>query len=281
MGFLSEPRHSRIPFSHRMHLPKQSGWLRQSACAALLLGALPLAAIAQVRRPAPTTPSAPGSKASRTVPKQRSEFYIGGSYTTLDTANATDGKIPMLLVGYRRQFRPEWLFLGGSLEVGRTAIDGQFFPYEKRRAGDSVQFVAVDGSASMIAGRFTADAMFPIGDEKRFFAGGGVNAGLYAVLPSPANGEGSGLFVAPTFGASLIGRADLTKRFGATASLGYTQFSGFDRAKIRTSDPLLEDPVFPTPFAPVPAAAKSFGGIQFAVALTYRLGVTTAPRSTR
>ena len=246
-----------------------------------LLGALPLAAVAQVRRPPPTTPSGPGGNASRAVPKQRSELIIGGSYSTLDTANATDGKLPMLLVGYRRQFRPDWLSLGGTLEIGRTAIDGQFFPYERRRAGDSVQFVAVDGSANIVAARLNADAMFPLGEDERFFGGIGVNGGLYAVMPSPASGAGSGMFVAPTFGAAAVGRTDFTKRFGAMASFGYSWFTGFDRAKIRTSDPALEDPVFPTPFAPVPEAVKSIAGVRVTVALTYRLGVKTAPRSTR
>jgi hypothetical protein len=264
-----------------MHFPKRGGWLRLSACTMCLLGALPLVAIAQVRRPVPTAPSAPGGKPTRTVPKLRSELIIGGSYNTLDTANATDGKLPMLLVGYRRQFRAEWLSLGGTLEVGRTSIDGQFFPYEKRRAGDSLQFVAVDGTAKIAAGRLTADALFPLGDEERVFGGVGVNAGLYAVMPSPAPVAGSGTFVAPTFGASLVGRAEITKRFGATASAGYAWFTGFDRAKIRTSDPALQDPVFPTPFSPVPAAVKSIKGVRVAVGLTYRLGITSKPRSTR
>ena len=244
--------------------------LRRCALLVCLFGALPLSLIAQVRRPEPV----PGGRRSAAgIPARRTEIIIGAGTVALDTVNATKSSMLIGSIAIRRQFRPAWLMIGGVIDVGRTTIDGQFFPYEKRLVGDTTQFVSVDGNATMFAARLTADALTPVGDSKRYRAGGGISAGLYAMMPSPAGGEGAGTFIAPTFGVSATAAADLTRRFGASATLGFNQFIGFDRDKLRPSDPANEDPVFTTPFTPPPDAVKSVGGLRLVVGLTYRLGV--------
>ncbi len=261
-----------------MQLRNRSGWLRRGAIVALVSSALPLSLIAQVRRPDPVPA---GARAGGSVPKRRSELLLGIGYENLEKANGTGSALPVLSLGYRRQYRPEWLMLGGGVDVGRTTINGEYFPYERRPLADSSQFVAVNGSATIVTGRLTADALKPLGEDERYFIGAGVHVGMYAAMPSPAGGAGAGSFVAPTFGASFIGRADITKRFGAMGSIGFVQFTGFDREKLRPSDPALEDKVFTTPFISPPPAARSFGSARVVVGVTYRLGVKPAARSTR
>lgn len=251
----------------------RSGLLRRSALTACLLGALPLSLIAQIRRPDPIPVGRGGPKAG--VPKTRTELFITVGTQALSADNATASSMPLGAIGFRKQFRQDWLFLGGMVDAGSTTIDGDFFPYERRAVGDTTQFVSVDGSARMFAARLTADAILPLGESKRFRYGGGVNVGMYAVQPSPAAGADAGSFIAPTFGFSGMGAADLTSRFGAMASIAITQFMGFDREKLRPSDPALADPVFETPFTLPPAAKESFGGVRLMVGLTYRLGVKT------
>ena len=261
-----------------MHSPNRSGWLRRSALQAFLLVALPLSLPAQVRRPgpAPTNP-----RAATVSPQRRTSIIVGGGIVSLSDANATKASIPVASIGFRRQISPVWLSVGGTIDVGSTTVNGAFFPYEKRPVGDSVQFVQVDGHATMIAVRFNADALFPIDEDGKFRAGAGVNAGGYVMMPSTAGGKGAGTFVAPTFGAALIGAADLTPKFGLTASLGFARFLSFDRDKLRPSDPALQDAVFVTPFLTPPPAKKSFGGARLAVGITYRLGLKSKPKGTR
>lgn len=237
---------------------------------ALLLGALPLSLLAQIRRPDPV-PAGPRSSAATS--KRRVEILLGGGIVNLNEANATKPSLFVGSIGFRHQVAPEWLSLGATVDVGSTSVDGKFFPYEKRPLGDSVQFVQVDGHATMLAARVTADALLPLDEGERFRAGAGVNAGVYAMMPSPAGGAGAGTFIAPTFGASLIGEADLSSRFSLTANLGFTQFLGFDREKLRPSDPARADAVFTTPFVAPPAAVKSFGGARMMVGIAYRLNV--------
>lgn len=256
-----------------MHTSTRSGWLRRSATVALLLGALPLSVFAQIRRPDPV-PSRSG--ASSRVPKRRTEILLGGGFVNLDQANATQGMLPVGSIGIRRQFSPEWLHLGAVVDLGRTTIDGEFFPYEKRPVGDTLQYVAVDGSATMVSGRATVDLIWALDEAEKFRAGFGGNAGLYAMLPTPAAGADAGSFVAPTFGASFVASADITKRIGISGSFGFTQFMSFDRDKLRPSDPALADAVFVTPLIPPPAAVKSFGGTRVIISLSYRLGVKKA-----
>jgi hypothetical protein len=253
-----------MPSSHR------SGSLRRSAITAMLLGALPLSLPAQVRRPDPV-PSGP--RAAAKAQKHRTDILKGGGFINLDEANATKAMMFVGSTGFRRQFSPRWLYLGAAIDLGHTSIDGEFFPYEKRPVGDSIQYVVVDGSAVMAAGRVTVEALFPLDDAERFRAGLGGNAGMYAMFPKPAAGSGAGSFVAPTFGAAFVGQADLTEKFGIAASLGFTQFTNFDREKLRPSDPALADPVFLTPLVPPPAAVKSFGGARVIISMSYRLGV--------
>lgn len=256
----------------------RSGWQRRSALCALLLGALPVTLLAQVRQP----PSGTGAGATRSraaAPKRRTEIFLAGGTLKLNEINATQGTIFTGSVGMRKQLRsPEWLYVGGVLDLGRTSVDGAFFPYEKRVTGDTTRFVEVDGSAGLVAGRVTADALFDIGEEDRFQAGFGVNIGLYAALPSPAGGEGAGTFVAPTFGVGFVGRADLTKRYGLVGSAGFNRLMGFDRAKLRPSDPALADPVFLTPTRPVPDGVKGIGGLRATFGISYRLGVKPVTR---
>jgi hypothetical protein len=183
--------------------------------------------------------------------------------------------------GFRRQVSPEWLSLGGTLDFGRTSVDGRYFPYEKRPVGDSLQFVRVDGHALMLAARFNADVLFPLDEDEHFRAGAGANVGAYAMMPTPAGGAGAGTFVAPTFGAAFLGEADLTARFGVTASLGFTEFLNFDREKLRPSDPAKADPVFQTPLVTPPTAVKSFGGARLVLGITYRLGVKTTKKGAK
>ena len=261
-----------------MHSPNRSGWLRRSAVSAFLLGALPLSLPAQVRRPdpAPTNP-----RAATVSPQRRMSIIVGGGIVSLSDANATKSSMPVASIGFRRQMSPVWLSVGGTIDFGSTTVNGAFFPYEKRPVGDSAQFVQVDGHATMVAARFNADALFPLDEDGKFRAGAGANAGGYAMLPSPAGGAGTATFVAPTFGAALIGEADLSSKFGITASLGFAQFLSFDREKLRPSDPALEDAVFVTPFITPPPAKKSFGGARLAVGITYRLGVTSKAKRTR
>jgi hypothetical protein len=255
-------------------LHRRRGWLRGSATAALLLSALPLSLRAQIRRPDPVPT---GPRAAASAPTRRTEMIKGGGFVTLDESNGTKATMFVGSTAYRRQVSPEWLYLGGMIDFGRTTIDGKFFPYEKRSLGDSAQFVQVDGHAMMLAARFTADAMTDVGESGKFRAGGGVNAGVYMMLPSP----GGSSFVAPTFGASVIGEADLSARYGVMASIGFTQFLNFDREKLRPSDPALEDPVFVTPLVTPPAAVKSFGGARMTIGLTYRLGVKKIKKGAR
>lgn len=247
------------------------GRLRRSALAALLLGALPLSLLAQIRRPdpAPAGPRAAGGKA----PKHRTDILIGGGVINLNKANATEATMVVGSIGFRRQIAPEWLYLGASVDLGRTSIDGTFFPYEKRAIADTIQYLVVNGSAMMLAGRVTADVLWPLDDAKKYRAGVGGNGGVYAMFPSPAGGS----FVAPTFGASVVGQADLTPRFGLAASVGFTQFMNFDREKLRPSDPALADPVFRTPLVLPAEGVKSFGGMRLIVSMTYRLGVKKIP----
>lgn len=241
----------------------------------MLLGAAPLSLFAQVRRPDPV-PNGPRSGIK--APKRRTEIFVGGGFVALKAANATKSSLPIVTAGFRHQMSREWLYLGGSADVGTTTVDGKFFPYEKRSLGDSSRFVQVDGHATMIAARFNVDALFPLDEDEKFRAGVTLNAGAYTMLPSPSGGAGAGPFVAPTFGGGFVGEADLTSRFGVTASLGLAQFMNFDREKLRPSDPALADPVFITPLVPPPPAVKSFGGARLVVGITYRLGVTTVKK---
>ena len=261
-----------MPFQHR------SGWLRRSAVLVILHGTLPLSLLAQVRRPDPVLS---GPRASTSAPRRRTEIFVGGGTIAMNPANATKSSIPIGIIGFRHQMSPEWLSIGGSIEFGSTSVDGKFFPFEKRPVGDSTQFVQVDGHATMIAPRFNADVLFPLDEEEKFRAGVSASVGAYAMMPSPKGGSGAGTFVAPTFGAAFIGEADLTPRIGVTGSLGFAQFLSFDRGKLRPSDPALEDPVFTTPFATPPAAAKSFGGARLLVGISYRLGVKTTQKRTK
>ena len=261
-----------MPFQHR------SGWPRRIAVLVILHGALPLSLLAQVRRPDPVPA---GPRASTSAPKRRIELFVGAGTVAFNQANATKSSLPIGIVGFRHQLSPEWLSVGGSIEFGSTSVNGKFFPFEKRPVGDSTQFVQVDGHATMIAPRLSADVLFPLDEEEKFRAGASANVGAYAMMPSPKGGSGAGTFVAPTFGAAFIGEADLTPRIGVTASLGFAQFLNFDREKLRPSDPALEDPVFTTPFATPPAAVKSFGGARLLVGITYRLGVTTTQKRTK
>lgn len=254
------------PHSLSMHSLNRDGWLRRSTRVALLLGALPLSLVAQVRRP---DPAPVGPRAAGKAPRQRTEILVGGGTVSLNTANATKSTMPVASLGFRRQISPEWLFLGASVDLGRSAIDGTFFPYEKRAIGDTIQYLVVDGSAMMFAGRVSADVLWPIDEAEKYRAGVGGNGGVYAMFPS---GAGSS-FVAPTFGASFVGEADLTSRIGVAANLGFTQFTNFDREKLRPSDPALADPVFRTPLITPPDGVKSFGGARLIISLTYRLGV--------
>ena len=242
---------------------------------ALTLGALPLSLIAQIRRPDPVPA---GPRASQSTPKRRTEILIGVGTVSLNQANATKASIPIATLGFRRQMSPEWLSLGGMLDVGSTSVDGRFFPYEKRPSGDSLQFVQVNGHANMIAARFNTDVLFPLDEDDKYRAGAGVNIGAYAMMPSPAGGAGAGTFVAPTVGAAFIGQADLTARLGVTGSVGFNEFLSFDRKKLRPSNPTLEDPVFQTPLVAPPAPVKSFGGARLTVGISYRLGVKPLPK---
>lgn len=241
---------------------------------AFLFGALPLALAAQVRRP----DSAPVRPGATIKPKHRTELIIGGGTVALNKVNATQASAVIASVGFRRQLSPAWLNVGAVFDYGGTSIDGEYFPYEKRVTGDTTLFTAVGGKATILAGRLTVDAMFPLDEEKRFSAGIGANVGMYSVTPTPAGGAGAGSFVAPTFGFAVTGLADITSRLGLTATAGYNQFTGFDRDKLRPSNPALEDPVFLTPLLEPPAPVKSVGGIRATVGLTYRFGVKTFSR---
>jgi len=259
-----------------MHQLNCSAPLCRSAVLACLLAALPLSLSAQVRRPDPLPESRRAATAG--VPKRRTEVFLAAGTQGLNAANAT--KSPMLIAsaGFHRQFSPEWLVLGGGVNYDKKTIKGQFFPYKRRLIGDNNQFTAVGGSATMFAARLTADVMRPFGDSKRLRVGGGLNLGLYSMNTSPAAGAEAGRFVAPTFGLSVRGEADLTRRLGASVSFGLTQFTGFDRDKLRPSDPALADPVLQTPFVQPPPAVSSFRGARFVVGLTYRLGVKNVAR---
>ena len=262
-----------------MNFQNRSSWLRRSAILAFILGAPPLSLIAQVRRPDPA-PTNPRTAALGTS-KHRAELVIGGGIVGLNKANATSASTPIGSFGFRRQMSPEWLSLGGTLDAGSTTVDGAFFPYEKRSLGDSSQFVQVDGRATLFAVRLNAEAFFPLDEAEKFRAGIGANAGMYAMMPSPAGGSSAGTFVAPTVGGAFIGEAALSPRLGLFANLGFTQFLSFDRDKLRPSDSALEDPVFVTPLITPEAAKKSFGGTRLLVGITYRLGVKKMPVRTR
>ena len=253
--------------------------MRQGALVALLASALPLSLIAQIRRPDPVSSAGP-RRGRASVPARRSEFFVGLGTASFDKANATAGSVPMLSLGFRQQFSPQWLHVAGAVDLGTTKVDGQFFPYEKRPTGDSLQFVAVDGNATMVAGRVSVDALFAVDDDSKYRLGGSLNVGVYAMMPRPAGGANAGTFVAPTYGLALVGHGDITKRLGVAGSLGLAQFLNFDRDKLRPSDSTLEDPAFVTPFFPPVDGVKSFGGVRLVLGLTYRLGVKSAPART-
>lgn len=196
----------------------------------------------------------------------------------LSADNATKSSMPMLSAGYRRQLSPDWLHVGGAVDLGKTTVDGEYFPYEKRPVGDSLRFFAVDGSATMVALRGTADAIFPMNEAGNARLGGGISAGVYAMMPS---GAGGSTFAAPTFGGQLVGEYDLTPKWALNASVGFVNFTGFDRDKLRPSDPAKGDAVFLTPLVPPPDAKKSFGGTRAVLGVAYRFGVKTVRRSAR
>jgi hypothetical protein len=240
------------------------------AVLAVLLLVLPSDLAAQVRRP----DSVPGATPqTRRAARHRTEFLVGMGTSRLSERNGTGSSMPIGAIGLRRQFGPEWLYLGGTVDAGRTKIDGEIFPYERRAEGDSSRFFAVGGSATIASARATADLMWNLGEDMKFRAGVGLNAGLYTVLPSPARGEGAGAFVGPTYGLSLVGEYDLTRRFAVMGNFGFTQVNGFKRDKLRPSASSGEDPVFGTPFQPAPPEAKGFSGLRMFFGLSYRLGV--------
>ena len=205
--------------------------------------------------------------------------WLGGGMMTLKPENATKSSMPVLSAGFRRQLSPKWLHVGAEADVGSTTVDGDFFPYEKRPIGDSLQFVSVDGNAMMLSARLTGDALFDVTESGRFRAGGSVSAGFYTVSSSPA-GAGAGSIAAPTFGAALVGEADLAPRWLGVASIGFVQHTGFDRDKLRPSDPALEEPVFQTPLLAPIAGIKSVGSVRIMLGVSYRLGVKTVRAGT-
>ncbi len=257
-----------------MHSSIRRGRLHgRAALALMLMVAAPSGTLAQVRRP---DPAPAGPRAARVAAKRHTEVTVGGGFVNLDKANATTGLLPVGSLAIRRQMVRDWLFVGGALDIGSTTIDGTYFPYEKRPVGDTLQYVVVDGSARLFSGRATADVLWPLDEAERYRAGVGVNAGVYAMMPTPAAGADAGTFIAPTFGAAFVATAELTPRFGVSANFGFAQFTGFDREKLRPSDPALADPVFNTPLLPPPSAVKSFGGTRLIIGVTYRLGVKPA-----
>jgi hypothetical protein len=252
--------------------PHRSAWLRRSAAIALLFGGLPFVLEAQIRRPDPSPTGA--TPAARRAAKRRTELLAGVGITGMNIANATESSLLTGSIGLRRQFSPEWLYLGGTLDFGSTKINGESFPYERRADGDSSRFFAVGGRATMVAARATADILWEAGDDNRARVGVGANLGMYAMMPSPAGGENAGTFVAPTFGAAIVGEFDLSRKLSLAGNFGFTQFTGFDRDKLRPSKSTGEDPVFGTPFQQPSDAVRSFGGIRVIVGLSYRVGVT-------
>jgi hypothetical protein len=243
---------------------------RYAALTALAIG-LPLGLSAQVRRPDPV--SGAGQSSARRASKHRTEYLASLGTTGLSRANAMEPTMITGSVGLRRQFSPEWLYLGGTLDFGSTNINGESFPYERRAEGDSSRFFAVGGRANIVSARATADILWDAGEDEKFRIGVGGNAGVYAVMPTPARGEGAGSFVAPTFGVALVGEYDITRRVAIAANLGFIQFTNFDRDKLRPSASSGEDPVFGTPFQQPSEAEKSFGGARLLIGLSYRLGV--------
>jgi hypothetical protein len=250
-----------------MTTPPQIGLLRRYACLAVLCAMAPVSLLAQVRTPDPVTP---GTRATSRNAK-RTELLIGGGVIGLKSENATKSSVPIGSIAFRKQFSPEWLYLGATADVGRTPVDGSFFPYERRPFGDTTRFVQVNGNASVISVRANADGLWPLNEDETFRAGLGLTAGAYGV----------GSLVAPQFGANAHAQRDLTRRLSVTALVSYLQFISFDREKIRPSDPALAEPVFRTPLNAVPDPEKSFSSTRFTIGIAYRLGVKTVRRGAR
>lgn len=243
------------------------------ALAAFLL-ALPVAvATAQVREP----DRVPRNR--RITPERRTELMVGIGRQQNEPQRNAMSTATILTVAYRRQLgTPDWLYLGGRADLGRADVDGRFFPYERATTGDTTRYVAVGQAATWTALWATADFIFPFDDDERYRSGFNVSLGGYGVLPARSPAPGTGSFFGPAAHFGFIGNADITKRLGVDAGIGAAFLWGWDRDRLRASDPARGDPVLTTPLGALPEQKGNVAAMRFHVGMSYRFGVRRIER---
>lgn len=239
---------------------------------AAVLCLAPLAsAAAQVRAPERV------ARARRSVPERRTEFLLGIGRQQNEARNAFSSAT-ILSAGLRKQMRTEWLYLGGRVDLGRGTVDGGFFPYERATRGDTTRYVAVGQSATWTALWATADLLFPFDDDDKYRTGFTFALGGYGVLPARSPAPGTGAFFGPAAQFGFTGAVDITKRLGVEGGIGATYALGWDRDRLRASDPARGDPVLSTPIFPLPEAQRNVAALRFHVGMSYRFGVRRLDR---
>lgn len=243
------------------------------ALAAFLLALPVAAATAQVRAPDRVP------RVRRITPERRTELLVGvGRQQNQPDRNAMS-TATILTVAYRRQLRtPDWLYVGGRADIGRADVEGAFFPYERATNGDTTRYVAVGQAATWSALWATADFIFPFDDDEKYRSGFNFSIGGYGVLPARSPAPGTGSFFGPALHFGFIGNADITKRLGVDAGIGATYMWGFDRDRLRASDPARGDPVLNTPLGALPDARRNVAAMRFHLGMSYRFGVRRIER---
>ena len=233
----------------------------------------PLAsAVAQVRAPERVP------RARRSVPERRTEFLLGIGRQQNEARNAFSSAT-ILSAALRKQLKgPEWLYLGGRLDLGRADVNGAFFPYERATQGDTTRYVAVGQSATWSALWATADILFPIDDDEKYRSGFTFALGAYGVLPARSPAPNTGAFVGPAAQFGFTGAVDITKKLGVEGGIGATYAIGWKRDRLRASDPARGDPVLNTPIVALPEAEGNVAALRFHVGMSYRFGVRRLDR---
>lgn len=243
------------------------------ALAAFLL-ALPVASAAAQVREADRVP-----RVRRITPERRTELLVGIGRQQNEPERNALSTATILTVAYRKQLKaPDWLYLGGRLDLGRADVDGRFFPYERATTGDTTRYVAVGQSATWSALFATADFIFPFDDDEKYRSGFSVGLGGYGVLPARSPAPNTGSIFGPAAHFGFTGTADITRRWGVDGGIGATFLWGWDRDRLRASDPARGDPVLNTPLGVLPEEKSNVAAIRFHVGMSYRFGVRRIER---
>ncbi len=242
------------------------------ALAAVFLALPAVTAVAQVRSPDRA------ARVRRTVPERRTELTVGIGRQRLEPQNALS-TATIASIALRRQFRPEWLYLGARADLGSTDVDGAFFAPERRTVGDTTRFVLVGQSARWTALWATADILVDLDENYRYRTGLSTGIGLYGILPSRSPAPGTGNQFGPAAKIGFLGAADITRRLGVEAGIDGAFFFGVDRERLRGSDPALADPNLTGPAGRVPPPKDGVNGtLRLHVGLTWRFGTRRRER---